>query len=71
MSDAKNELPENELHEIAGGWITERKNTPVPGFLKLAYVGFGAFGLCLLDSLLERADQALKLWLVLTESVAL
>lgn len=34
-----------ELHELAGGWITERKGTPVPGFLKLTYVGFCAFGL--------------------------
>jgi uncharacterized membrane protein (DUF106 family) len=34
-----------ELHEIAGGWITERKGTPIPMFLKLAYVGFCAFGL--------------------------
>ncbi|MFN8095185.1 MAG: hypothetical protein U0599_23730 [Vicinamibacteria bacterium] len=39
MSDDKN------VHEIAGGWITERKNTPIPGFLKLAYVGFCLFGL--------------------------
>jgi hypothetical protein len=34
-----------ELHELAGGWITERKGTAVPGFLKLAYVGFCLFGL--------------------------
>ena len=34
-----------ELHEIAGGWITERAGTPIPGFLKLAYVGFACFGL--------------------------
>jgi len=26
-----------ELHEYAGGWITERKGTGIPGFLKLAY----------------------------------
>lgn len=36
------------LHEIAGGWITERKGTPVPGFLKLAYLGFCLFGLAYL-----------------------
>ncbi|MFN7962787.1 MAG: hypothetical protein U0002_16070 [Thermoanaerobaculia bacterium] len=35
----------DEIHEIAGGWITERKNTPIPGFLKLTYLGFPAFGL--------------------------
>jgi hypothetical protein len=39
-----------DLHEIAGGWITERKNTPVPGFLKLSYVGFCLFGLVYLVS---------------------
>lgn len=26
------------LHEIAGGWILERKGTEVPGFLKATYV---------------------------------
>ncbi|HEY2858453.1 MAG TPA: hypothetical protein VGJ21_08560 [Terracidiphilus sp.] len=26
-----------ELTEYAGGWITERKGTEIPGFLKLAY----------------------------------
>lgn len=36
---------DGDIHEIAGGWITERKNTPVPGFLKLSYVGFCIFGL--------------------------
>jgi hypothetical protein len=39
MSDKK------DVHELAGGWITERRNTKVPGFLKLAYVGFSLFGL--------------------------
>lgn len=36
---------QGEIHELAGGWISERKGTGVPGFLKLAYVGFSAFGL--------------------------
>jgi hypothetical protein len=27
-----------ELNEIAGGWITERKNTQIPTFLKFAYI---------------------------------
>jgi len=27
----------SELTEYAGGWITERKGTGIPGFLKLAY----------------------------------
>jgi hypothetical protein len=35
---------DGELHELAGGWITERKGTPVPAFLKLTYVGFCVFG---------------------------
>lgn len=26
------------LHEIAGGWIMERKNTEIPMFLKASYV---------------------------------
>ena len=25
------------MNEYAGGWITERKGTGIPGFLKLAY----------------------------------
>jgi hypothetical protein len=32
-----NEQPKQDLHEYAGGWITERKDTKIPGFLKLAY----------------------------------
>jgi len=28
------ENPKSELHEYAGGWITERKGTSIPGFLK-------------------------------------
>jgi len=31
------ETPKSELHEYAGGWITERKGTRIPGFLKLAF----------------------------------
>lgn len=34
-----------EVHELAGGWISERKGTPVPVFLKIAYLGFSAFGI--------------------------
>lgn len=30
-------LTKLELHEYAGGWITERKGTRIPGFLKLAF----------------------------------
>ncbi len=35
----------DDVHEIAGGWITERKGTKVPPVLKLAYIGFSIFGL--------------------------
>jgi len=41
MSDEKDN---DKIHQLAGGWITERKGTPIPTFLKLAYVGFSAFG---------------------------
>ena len=34
-----------KIHELAGGWITERAGTPIPAFLKLTYVGFCLFGL--------------------------
>lgn len=39
------EKAEEKVHEIAGGWITERVGTPIPVFLKIAYVGFCLFGL--------------------------
>src|SRR5512146_2466746 len=46
MEDTMTEKPETaEVHEIAGGWITERVGMPIPGFLKLAYVFFGLFGI--------------------------
>jgi hypothetical protein len=40
MSDANKQ---NEIKEYAGGWITEKKGTEVPGFLKLAFpvIGLG------------------------------
>ncbi len=31
------ENTKSDLKEYAGGWITERKETEIPGFLKLAY----------------------------------
>ena len=31
------EEKKSELKEYADGWITERKGTEIPGFLKLAY----------------------------------
>lgn len=39
------ESEKGEVHELAGGWITERVGMPIPGFLKLAYVGFCLFGI--------------------------
>ncbi len=33
MADNK---PETDLHEYAGGWMTERKHTDAPTFLKFA-----------------------------------
>ena len=45
MATEKHADPQAPVHEIAGGWITERKGTPVPLFLKLTYIGFCLFGL--------------------------
>lgn len=39
------ETETGKVHELAGGWITERAGTPIPTFLKMAYVGFCLFGL--------------------------
>jgi hypothetical protein len=33
----------HDLHDIAGGWITERKHTEVPTFLRFAYIVIGLF----------------------------
>lgn len=42
------ETPDKGVHELAGGWISERKGTPIPLFLKLSYVGFSIFGIAYL-----------------------
>src|SRR6201996_724271 len=39
-----------KLKEYAGGWITEREGTSVPGFLKLAYIVI--IGGCAVDFLM-------------------
>ncbi len=39
------ESQDEKVHELAGGWITERVGTPIPFFLKLSYIGFCLFGL--------------------------
>jgi len=31
----------DDIEEIAGGWITERKNTQIPAFLKFSYIFIG------------------------------
>ena len=38
------ETNETKIKDYAGGWITEREGTQVPGFLKLAFpvIAFGA-----------------------------
>jgi hypothetical protein len=44
MSDAKpNSSTPGEVKEYAGGWMTERKGTDAPGFLKLAFPIIGLF----------------------------
>lgn len=35
---AEPQKPNQDLEEYAGGWITEKKGTGVPAFLKLTYV---------------------------------
>lgn len=44
-TEKQNDQAPAPVHEIAGGWITERKGTPIPLFLKLTYIGFCLFGL--------------------------
>ena len=34
--------PETKIKEYADGWITEREGTPIPGFLKLAFIVIAA-----------------------------
>lgn len=47
MADNKTEPA---IKDYAGGWITEKKGTEVPGFLKLAFpvIGLSAFAYILL-----------------------
>lgn len=35
---SKSDKPQTEIKEYAEGWITERKGTDVPAFLKVAYI---------------------------------
>ena len=37
-AEAKATKPDTEIQEYADGWITERKGTGVPTFLKFAYI---------------------------------
>ena len=41
-TEAKAAKPEAEIQEYADGWITERKGTGVPTFLKFAYIVIAA-----------------------------
>lgn len=45
MANEEMKTGDPKVHELAGGWITERVGTPIPVFLKIAYVGFSLFGL--------------------------
>ena len=38
MAETKLAKPDSEIHEYADGWISERKGTGVPTFLKFAYI---------------------------------
>ena len=38
MAANKPETAAPAVHEIAGGWITEKQGTEVPAFLRVAYV---------------------------------
>jgi SNF family Na+-dependent transporter len=38
VAKTEDEGQKTELHEYADGWITERKGTGVPTFLKFAYI---------------------------------
>ncbi len=38
MADTEVAKPESEIQEYADGWISERKGTGVPTFLKFAYI---------------------------------
>jgi hypothetical protein len=45
MANDETKTEDPKVHELAGGWITERVGTPIPVFLKIAYVAFSLFGL--------------------------
>ena len=38
MAEIKDAKPESEIQEYADGWISERKGTGVPTFLKFSYI---------------------------------
>ncbi|MEO8595807.1 MAG: hypothetical protein ABI759_20975 [Candidatus Solibacter sp.] len=50
-----------EIKEYAGGWITERAGTEVPGFLKLAYIviagGAAAYFLMYMNGEVSHSDR--------------
>jgi len=50
-----------KIKEYAGGWITEREETPIPGFLKLAYIvimlGAAAYFLVYMFGEVNHADR--------------
>ncbi|HUI54584.1 MAG TPA: hypothetical protein VLY04_06410 [Bryobacteraceae bacterium] len=50
-----------KLKEYAGGWITEREGTAIPGFLKLAYIvivaGCGAYFFMYMNGEVNHPDR--------------
>lgn len=58
-----NEDQNLDIKEYAGGWITERKHTDVPGFLKYAYIviflGCIAYAVRYMNGVLDGSDRGL------------
>ena len=52
---------ETKIKDYAGGWITEREGTQVPGFLKLAFpviaLGSAAYFLMYMNGEVNHADR--------------
>lgn len=54
-------MADDDIKDYAGGWITERKNTDVPTFLKFAYIviTLGCVGYCIryMNGVLNDTDR--------------
>lgn len=55
-------MADNEIKDYAGGWISERKGTDVPTFLKFAYIviTLGCVGYCIrfMNGVLNDSERA-------------